>query len=64
MPKARSFHEALHYLHVVGSQLKRDGITSYCKQVCGGGNCGTGSACEIGIDPSTEMPTILITRQG
>lgn len=32
------------------------GITSYCQQVCGGGNCGTGKVCQYGIDPVTQMP--------
>jgi len=31
-------------------------ITSYCQQVCGGGECGTGPVCKYEIDPLTEMP--------
>lgn len=60
MAQAKSFQEALHYLHAVGSQLARDGITSYCQQVCGGGNCGNGPICMNGIDPETEMPSVVI----
>lgn len=60
MVTAKNFQEALHYLHAVGSQLARDGITSYCQQVCGGGECGTGPMCMQGIDHETQMPTILI----
>lgn len=35
---------------------KQPELTSYCQQVCGGGQCGTGSVCMHGIDPNTEMP--------
>ena len=38
------------------AQLRADGIESYCQQICGGGNCGTGSVCQYGIDAHTEMP--------
>jgi hypothetical protein len=31
-------------------------LTSYCQQVCGGGECGTGPVCKYGVDPLTEMP--------
>jgi len=37
-------------------ELLDAGITSYCQQVCGGCECGTGPACQYGIDPVTEMP--------
>jgi hypothetical protein len=38
-------------------QLQRDGITSYCQQVCGGGQCGIkGRVCQMGINSETEMP--------
>ncbi len=63
MLEAKSFQEALHFLHAVGSQLARDGITSYCDQVCGGGECGTGTLCMMGIDPETKMPGIIIPSQ-
>jgi len=38
--------------------LKLQGIESYCQQICGGGNCGSGPVCLNGIDPTTEMPGI------
>lgn len=31
-------------------------LTSYCQQVCGGGQCGAGPVCMYGVDPKTEMP--------
>ncbi|HDR9758719.1 hypothetical protein KDX16_32020 [Burkholderia vietnamiensis] len=33
-------------------------IESYCQQVCGGGECGTGTVCQHGIDPTTELPVV------
>lgn len=41
------------YLAVVGA-----GITSYCDQVCGGGECGTGPCCQNGVDADTRMPPL------
>ncbi len=32
------------------------GITSFCDQVCGGGNCGSGEVCYEGINPETRLP--------
>lgn len=36
--------------------LRAAGITSYCSQVCGGSECGSGPVCLYGIDPNTHMP--------
>lgn len=36
--------------------LAASGVTDYCNQVCGGGNCGTGAVCQYGIDHKTHMP--------
>lgn len=36
--------------------LEAEGITDYCGQVCGGGECGSGKVCLYGIDPTTHMP--------
>lgn len=36
--------------------LAQSGVTDYCNQVCGGGNCGTGEVCQYGIDHQTHMP--------
>lgn len=36
--------------------LADSGVTDYCNQVCGGGNCGTGDLCQYGIDHKTHMP--------
>lgn len=38
--------------------LRNEGITSYCQQICGGGNCGSGLVCQEGISSKTEMPAI------
>lgn len=35
-----------------------EGITSYCQQVCGGGECGAGPVCQLGIDVKTQMPVV------
>ncbi|WP_413460542.1 hypothetical protein [Herbaspirillum huttiense] len=40
--------------------LRADGITDYCGQVCGGGECGTGPLCVNGIDSSTHMPPVTV----
>ncbi|MDO5947127.1 hypothetical protein [Burkholderia cepacia] len=39
------------------------GIESYCQQVCGGGECGTGPVCQFGVDPVTEMPVIAADQK-
>lgn len=31
-------------------------LESYCDQVCGGGECGTGAVCQYGINPETRQP--------
>jgi len=36
-----------------------NGITDYCSQICGGGECGNESICSLGIDSTTRMPSIL-----
>jgi hypothetical protein len=59
---AKNWHDALHILKVVGGHLQRDNITNYCRQVCGGGQCGTGPICPTGIDPSTRMPSVIINE--
>lgn len=38
------------------SALLQSGVDDYCNQVCGGGNCGSGTLCQYGIDPQTHMP--------
>lgn len=57
---AKNWHDALHILKVVSSQLNREGITNFCNQVCDGGQCGTGPICPTGIDPTTKMPSVII----
>jgi len=39
-------------------ELLQHGITSYCQQICGSGNCGTGEVCQEGINPQTQMPAV------
>ena len=36
--------------------LRESGVTDYCNQVCGGGNCGGEGLCQYGIDSKTHMP--------
>ena len=43
--------------------LQEEGIDSYCQQVCGGGMCGVGPVCDMGIDSSTQLPTKYISGQ-
>lgn len=50
----RALHERL--------ALKAHGIESYCQQICGGGECGSGPVCQFGINPQTEMPGVRIGR--
>jgi len=38
--------------------VRNSGVTDYCNQVCGGGNCGTGDVCQYGIDSQTKMPKL------
>ncbi|WP_432263161.1 hypothetical protein [Cupriavidus sp. TMH.W2] len=42
--------------------LADDGVTSYCEQICGGGQCGTGQLCHKGVDLMTEMPAPLCDK--
>lgn len=37
-----------------------DGVTDFCSQVCGGGQCGTGPSCHLGIDPATRQPATMV----
>lgn len=37
-------------------ELRQAGITSYCDQICGGGNCGSGPVCQDGINSETGLP--------
>lgn len=62
MVERKNLHDALVYLRVAASRLANEGITSYCDQVCGGGQCGTGPICQEGIDPTTKMPSVIIAR--
>ncbi len=36
--------------------LRQEGISSYCGQICGGGNCGAGQLCSFGINSESQMP--------
>jgi len=36
--------------------IRGAGISSYCGQVCGGGNCGAGEVCYEGVNPNTQLP--------
>jgi hypothetical protein len=47
----------------VADALIREGITDYCGQVCGGGNCGSEVVCMNGIDSSTGMPPTTMSVQ-
>ena len=44
--------------------LVASGVTDYCNQVCGGGNCGTGTLCQYGIDEKTHMPPRKTVERG
>jgi len=44
-------------------ELHEQGITDYCGQVCGGGECGNGPVCLYGIDPRTHLPGIEHTGE-
>jgi len=43
--------------------LQEEGIDSYCQQVCGGGICGVGPVCHMGIDHTTQLPPKYINGQ-
>lgn len=36
--------------------LRQEGISSYCYQVCGGGECGAGQLCQYGINADSQLP--------
>jgi hypothetical protein len=40
----------------IAHEIERDGIQSYCQQICGAyKNCGTERVCQLGVDEQTEM---------
>jgi DNA (cytosine-5)-methyltransferase 1 len=43
--------------------LQEEVIDSYCQQVSGGGMCGVGPVCNMGIDSSTQLPPRHISGQ-
>lgn len=45
------------YAEVSEKALRDAGVSDYCNQVCGGGNCGGERVCQYGIDTITHMPT-------
>ncbi|KSQ21597.1 DNA cytosine methyltransferase [Pseudomonas aeruginosa] len=51
---------SLNYEHINPDYLEvvRSGVTSYCDQVCGNPQCGSGQVCGLGIDTSTRMPPL------
>lgn len=38
------------------TELRQAGISTYCGQICGGGNCGAGPLCMYGINSHSQMP--------
>ena len=42
--------------------LVASGVTDYCNNVCGGGNCGNEPLCQYGIDPKTHTPPQKLNR--
>ncbi|WP_298150948.1 hypothetical protein [Flavobacterium sp.] len=40
------------------TSLLQSGVTDYCNQVCGGGECGSGPVCHYCIDLKTHMPAV------
>lgn len=48
-----SFFDAMQELK---EQMERFGLVSFCGQVCGGGECGSGRVCQFGLDHITQMP--------
>lgn len=36
--------------------INTQGVTDYCGQICGGGECGTGPVCHYGIDSKPDDP--------
>lgn len=51
------------YLAIATVNDGHEGITDYCGQVCGGGECGTGAVCQYGMDPETHMPAPAVPVQ-
>lgn len=45
-----------HCVESATDDLKKNGVTDYCGNVCGGGQCGTGVVCQHGINATTHMP--------
>jgi hypothetical protein len=56
-PRTAATVQALRRIQLT-SELREQGITDYCGQVCGGGECGSGPTCVYGIDPRTHLPGI------
>lgn len=50
-------------INPVYSALQEEGIDSYCMQVCGGGVCGIGPVCHMGIDTTTHLPPKYVSGQ-
>lgn len=48
--------EGYWFTELSAAQLRKSGVTDYCNQVCGGGNCGGEGLCQYGIDSNTHMP--------
>lgn len=56
-PHTAATVQALRRIQIT-SELHEQGITDYCGQVCGGGECGSGATCLYGVDPRTHLPGI------
>ena len=56
-PRTAATVQALRRIQLT-SELREQGITDYCGQVCGGGECGSGPTCLYGIDPRTQLQGI------
>ena len=61
-PRTAATVQALRRIQLT-SELREQGITDYCGQVCGGGECGSGPTCLYGIDPRTQLPGIEHTGE-
>ncbi len=48
--------EAESFTEANAAALRASGITDYCNEVCGGGQCGGAGLCQYGIDSATHMP--------
>lgn len=49
-------HHGELFTEMSAAALREAGVTDYCNQVCGGGNCGSERLCQYGIDSKTHMP--------